>query len=58
MEPYAVSMRDAIAYTSLSKSTLNRLVQQKRLEKLYVDGKPLFRLADLRALIEGKGKAT
>jgi excisionase family DNA binding protein len=47
-------MKDATAFTGLSKSTLNRLVAANKLEKLHVGKKALFRVADLKKLAEKK----
>jgi hypothetical protein len=58
VEPYTVGFKEALAYTGLSKSSLNRAVQAGRLERLHFGRKPLFRLNDLRRLVDKKGKAT
>jgi excisionase family DNA binding protein len=54
VEPHTLSVRDATAFTGLSKSTLNRLVAANELEKLHIGRKALFRVADLKKLTEKK----
>jgi hypothetical protein len=52
MEPEYVSMKDAMRITSLSKSTLNRMVKRDELDKLHIGKKPMFRVTDLRQMME------
>ena len=50
IEPHTMTLQSAVAFTGLSKATLNRLVARGELRKLHVGKRALFRVADLKAL--------
>jgi excisionase family DNA binding protein len=52
IEPHTMTLQSAVQYTGLSKATLNRLVARGELQKLHVGKRALFRVADLKALVE------
>ena len=51
-EPITVTLATACALLSVSAATINRLVKAGRLTRLKLGGRLLFRLIDLRQLID------
>ena len=52
IEPHTMTLQSAVAFTGLSKATLNRLVARRELTKHHVGKRALFKVADLNALVE------
>ncbi|MCJ2178471.1 helix-turn-helix domain-containing protein [Novosphingobium album (ex Hu et al. 2023)] len=50
----AYSIKEAVAATSLSRSTIYVLIAQKKLESVRVNGRALIPASSLNALIAGK----